>query len=397
MRVAKKIRELVEVCSQQLHASRRRSLLAAVIALVQCGRVVSVSMGRALATRTSEKHGIKRMDRLLGNRALHQERLEIYETLAKLTVGTTEHPIVLIDWSQLGRDKYVLKAVLALRGRGVPLYSECHALEANGTPSAHKRLLRRLKQILPAGCCPVLVTDAGFKTPWCNAVLAMGWHYVTRVRGKTFARADAQSAWFYAKDCSKTLGAGLHDMRDGELNISEPMTCRLISYDARTKRARKRPTEKGRRIRVRRAVRGAHEPWLLTTSIATGAASDIVEIYAMRMQIELSLRDDKSHALGWALEDARTRTCARVDVQLLLIAFATVAALLVGIAAEQAKLERHYQANTERHRRVLSLVTLGRRILSTRAIKSITTGQLDDALQWLRDHIPHLSVFYVAI
>jgi len=397
MRVVAKIRELVELCSLDMHGSRRRALLAAVVALVQCGRVVAASMGRALATNTSEKHGIKRMDRLLGNRALHRERLGAYEKLAALTVGGNEHPIVLVDWSQLGRDKYVLKAVLALRGRGVPLYSECHTLEANGKPSVHKRFLQRLRQILPSECSPVFVTDAGFKTPWCAAVTAMGWDYVTRVRGKNYARADDNSAWFYAKDCAQTLGPGLHDMRDGQLNLSNPVACRLVAYDARSPRARKRPTEKGRRIRVRRAVRGAHEPWLLATSIATGPAADIVETYALRMQIELSIRDDKSHALGWSLEDVRTRTCARVDIQLLLLTIATIAALLVGIAAEQASLERRYQANTERRRRVLSLVTLGRRILATHAIASITNDQLANALQWLRDHIPRLSVFYVRI
>lgn len=397
MRVAKKIRELVEVCSQQLHANRRRALLAAVVALVQCGRVVSASMGRALATNTSEKHGIKRMDRLLGNRALHRERMGAYERLAALTAGTTAHPIVLVDWSQLGRNKYVLKAVLALRGRGVPLYSECHTLEANSKPSVQKRFLLRLQRILPPECCPVIVTDAGFKVPWCEAVTTMGWDYVTRVRGRTYVRVDEQNNWFLARDCATALGSGLHDLRDGQINYSNPKTCRVIAWDGRSKRARKRPTEKGRRIRVRRAVRGAHEPWMLSTSLATGPASDIVEIYALRMQIELSLRDDKNHALGWGLEDVRTRTCARVDIQLLLIAIATIAALLVGIAAEQVNLERHFQANTERRRRVLSLVTLGRRILSTAAIDSISTSQIDDALRWLRDHIPRLNVFYVTI
>jgi hypothetical protein len=36
-------------------------------------------------------------------------------------------------------------------------------------------------------------------------------------------------------------------------------------------------------------------------------AKDIVGLCALRMQIELSIRDDKSHALGWGLDDARTR------------------------------------------------------------------------------------------
>ncbi|HET6613063.1 MAG TPA: hypothetical protein VFG83_13790 [Kofleriaceae bacterium] len=86
MRVVSKIRELVALCTEQMHANRRHTLVAAVVALVQCGRAVSASMGRALATKTSEKHGIKRMDRLLGNRALHRERLGVYEKLAAMTV-----------------------------------------------------------------------------------------------------------------------------------------------------------------------------------------------------------------------------------------------------------------------------------------------------------------------
>ena len=44
MRVVTKIREVVSLCSEQMHASRQRALVAAVVALVQCGRVVSVSV-----------------------------------------------------------------------------------------------------------------------------------------------------------------------------------------------------------------------------------------------------------------------------------------------------------------------------------------------------------------
>jgi hypothetical protein len=43
--------------------------------------------------------------------------------------------------------------------------------------------------------------------------------------------------------------------------------------------ALKSPTEKGRRIRVRRAVRAAHEPWLLATPLSDGFSREIVETY----------------------------------------------------------------------------------------------------------------------
>jgi hypothetical protein len=157
--------------------------------------------------------------------------------------------------------------------------------------------------------------------------------------------------------------------------------------DGRSHRARKRPTESGRRIRDRRAIRTAHAPWLLATSLASDA-DHVIAVYAFRMQIEQSLRDDKTSAWGWGLGQIRTRSCQRVDVQLLLIALATTVALLAGIAAEQAHLARHYQANTERRRRVLSLVALGRRVIAT---SSLTTGQLNAALRWLRAHIPQIS------
>jgi hypothetical protein len=50
---------------------------------------------------------------------------------------------------------------------------------------------------------------------------------------------------------------------------------------------------------------------------------------------------------------------------LLIAALASIALSLVGAAAEQRKLERQFQANTVRTRRILSLVTLGERVVRT--------------------------------
>ena len=41
----------------------------------------------------AKKRGVKRVDRLLGNRVLHRERLSAYQRLAALTVASTEPPI----------------------------------------------------------------------------------------------------------------------------------------------------------------------------------------------------------------------------------------------------------------------------------------------------------------
>lgn len=394
MRVGVKVLEVVEQCCSHLHASRRRALLDAVAALLVSGRVVAASVGRAIATRTSDKHGIKRVDRLLGNTRLHRELLSIYRRHVECVVGTAvRNPIVLVDWSQIGNDKCMLKAVLALRGRGVPLYAECHRLSANGSPGVQRRFLARLREILPADCVPVVVTDAGFKQPWTAAVQALGWEFITRVRGRTSVRTSNTGEWSLAKDFALQPRAKLLDMPEAELNVHQPVRSRLVHWDGRSRRARKRPTERGRRIRARRAVRGAHEPWLLATSL-TSEATDIVAAYKLRMQIEQSLRDDKTLAGGWGLNRIGTRSCSRVDVQLLLVTLATTAAMLTGIAAEQAGLARHYQANTEHRRRVLSLVSLGQRVLATR---DMPRRSALIAIQWLRDHLPQLNWLFASL
>jgi hypothetical protein len=283
--------------------------------------------------------------------------------------------------------------VFALRGRGVPLYSECHSLAVQARASVHRTFLSRLKRILPADCTPVIVTDAGFKHPWTAAVRALGWDFVTRIRGTTCFRVDPQSPWCKAKQFTVRPPSALIDMPDAQLNRHDGIPTRLVLSDGRSRRARKAPTERGRRIRTRRAVRAAHEAWLLATSLLCDAA-DVAEVYALRMQIEQSLRDDKTLAAGWGLSCVGTRTCARVNVQLLLLALATSAALLAGIVAEQANLARHYQANTERRRRVLSLVSLGRRVIATMHLQACG---LIAAQHWLRAQVPQISWLYAKL
>jgi hypothetical protein len=84
------------------------------------------------------------------------------------------------------------------------------------------------------------------------------------------------------------------------------------------------------------------------------------------MQIEETFRDAKNPRFGFSLSHARTNCDERANTLLLLGAFAHLFAILIGMAAEAAGWHLEYQANTERHRRVLSLATLGRLIAADR-------------------------------
>ena len=88
-----------------IHGTRLQALMAAV-GSVLCGAQVSItSLGRSLPSATFIKHKIKRMDRLIGNTRLYQERWRFYAALTQWQVRGLSHPIILIDWSPLSDDQ----------------------------------------------------------------------------------------------------------------------------------------------------------------------------------------------------------------------------------------------------------------------------------------------------
>ena len=70
-------------------------------------------------------------------------------------------------------------------------------------------------------------------------------------------------------------------------------------------------------------------------------------------------RDTKNHRFGWSFKDANSKSCNRIRVLLLIAAIAMIAVTLIGQSGERYGLQRRYQANTIKKRRVLSLFFLG--------------------------------------
>jgi hypothetical protein len=133
------------------------------------------------------KHNIKRVDRLLGNRALHAEIPQLYATLAYQCLAGIKTPLIMIDWSDLTPDRrwQLLRASsMALSGRSVTLYEQVHPLWHAAAFRVHAAFLARLAAMLPSGCVPILLTDAGFRSTWFKLVNRMGWHWVGRIRNR---------------------------------------------------------------------------------------------------------------------------------------------------------------------------------------------------------------------
>lgn len=112
----------------------------------------------------------------------------------------------------------------------------------------------------------------------------------------------------------------------------------------------------------------AKGPWLLATNVSRAVLNEvqIVNLYAKRMQIEESFRDLKSTAFGIALRNNRTRCTRRLNILLLIALLAEILMWWNGLIANQVKWHFEFQANSIKHRRVLSIPRLGREVRSHR-------------------------------
>ena len=70
-------------CLVSVHSRRHEAVWVGVRALLRGKRLWLTALGRHVGGRVEEKHSIKRMDRLLGNRHLAGERLLWYRWLAR--------------------------------------------------------------------------------------------------------------------------------------------------------------------------------------------------------------------------------------------------------------------------------------------------------------------------
>ena len=372
MRVVEMVRDLVGRCSSVVHAVRVTAVTALVEGIVRGGRLSPATIGRVLAGRALPKHGIKRVDRLLGNPKMVGDRLFFFLAIAHRLLRGCIRPVILVDWTQAG-DHVALVAAVPIGGRALPIYVEVHPLKKLGNATVEKRFLCALKATIPPECRSVIVSDAGFKGPFFQAVLDQGWDFLGRVRGTTKAVSSLgetiSKEQFYARAATTPVELGFFG-----LFVQQQIPCRLVLVRKRRRPGPKRPPPACKGEREMRQA--ALDPWLLATSMSEGDAASIVGIYARRMQIEETFRDAKNHRFGWSLGDVRLSTPQRTAVLLTLAALAIVVVTLIGMAAERRGAHRGYQANTEK-RRVLSFFVLAAAILRR---ESLDLYSLDDLL-----------------
>lgn len=277
-----------------MHKVRLHSVKANVLASIHEKRSSVTDLGRAIESQAKEKHCIKRADRLLSNPNLYSEHRHVYHTITQLAIGSIRRPVILIDWSDLDGKKahFLLCASLALEGRSIILYEEVHTLATKEKPKTHRVFLKRFKKMISSDCVPILVTDAGFRTPWFREVESLGWDWVGRIRNRHMIKHcnnsdkndwnDCKTYYQQATATPKYLGRVLMTKRT-------PIECELVIYKGKP-RGRIKKTQFGERAHSKHSNKNAEkekEPWLLASSLTVNSklAKQVKRIYATRMQI----------------------------------------------------------------------------------------------------------------
>jgi hypothetical protein len=322
---------LGEVFGADLHAKRIDSLAGATLGVMQSASLAVAMIGQALALAKGlvTRHAIKQVDRMLSNNGI-----DVWDSFSRWVphqLAGRQTALVAMDWTDFDDDD---QATLALHlvtghGRAAPLlwlsvWKDELKDHRNDFADA---CLRRLAELVPAGCQVTILADRGFGDQKLFAFLAeLGFRYVIRFRGNIQV-TDADGT---TKLAAEWVGKG---------GRARKLT------DARV-------TAKGQQVGAVVCVQAKDmkEPWCLATSGRDATAATLINHYSRRWTIEPQFRDTKDLRFGMGLSSTRIGEPMRRDRLLLVSAFATALLTLLGAVGESLGMDRLLKSNTSKTR-----------------------------------------------
>ncbi len=394
MQVIDSLTQILRSRCPMIHKTRLAALMTNVDALITGQTLTVTGLGRHSSRPIHTKHAIKQSDRLVGNAHLQTERIHVYRAIVHCLIRTNSRPFITVDWSDYTYDRrwIFLRASVPVGGRALTLYEEVHPLSCYGNAAVQKQFLQTLASLLPQSVRPTLVTDAGFIGPWFREVLCLGWDFIGRIRQNLLYQDAPEQGW--QRCVSLYPRATRRPSYHGKIQLAKrhPLRCHLHLYHEAPKGRHKRTLagkRSQRKISNANALRET-SPWLIVTSLSPDKyrSTHIIQCYRARMQIEQAFRDIKNTRSGLSLRQTRSHTSNRLANLLLIGMLASFCIWLVGRLAEQQKQHLHYQANTVKNKRVLSLFFLGLQCLHRDSL-SWQHSYFREAIQLLQDDINH--------
>ncbi len=269
-------------------------------------------MGRALPSRTAEKHRIKRVDRFLGNKRIPLEQLA--KVLARTIIGPRKLALVALDWTDLRDGKHqALVAGIITKGRALPVFWRVvpKAKLTLNQNRIEENFVSALRKILPRDCKVVILADRGFAR-------VTFFQHLERLKFKFVVRTQTK-VWVESESFKGTLGT-----------LKIPRGTKRDLGITRYHKAAKWPV----RIVVCFDVK-QKEPWLLATNVKDEPLSKIVAWYGCRMEVDEFFKDLKNERNGFKLQGLELSSPGRYNRLLLLMAYAYFLLTVIGLWAEK--------------------------------------------------------------
>jgi hypothetical protein len=368
---------LVEGCPF-IHSNRINAVLDVSMALRDSQNLSLSQIGRSLKGPSAVKHKIKKVDRLEGNEKLHHELSDLYRALSNYVFTYLSQdpnlPIV-IDVCFMKDDRAIqmLSAEVTSKGRTLPLYRKL--FREGELKDQTQSFLKELSYCIPKDRQVIIIMDAGFHCEWFKIIESLGWFWLCRVRQGKSLQLSHSDSWLSIKEFIPLVKEKTTNYEQVLLTREHEYICRLVT----TKRAPKGRVLKDSRGNTKgkgasgRYKSGAKEPWILATNLPNVEykSTEIVNLYSKRMQIEESFRDLKSHQFGLCGRYIRTLCIHRWGVKMLLAAIVQITYWVIGVIGHSQGMQRIFQANTVKDKKVFSYFTLGKLIIEYSRINEL--------------------------
>lgn len=328
---------VVNACTV-LRLSQSKALAEIAHGAMKCRRVSQADIGRAMETDTEAKYNIKRVSRFVTNNKVNIA--EGCRGLVRIAAKASGRCLVVaVDWVDVGPYK-VLKAAVPIRGRAVPiLFAAYPKWRLKRSQNAFEEaFFELLASLLPARTWTVIVADRGFaRAELAGKLRELELNHVIRVNAKVRFTSDGFEGLLSE-----------HGVKEGGH--------RVLGWGRYTAR---RPVE--RRVIVR-WERGHEEPLILGTDLPWNWRK-VVEVFKQRMSIEELFRDEKNIRYGWGLRQTKVGTAGRLERLLLVLAFAYLLLLVIGLVCRETMSEAHWASAATKTRDQACGFTIGRYML----------------------------------
>jgi len=328
--------------ADDLHAKRVQALATATSGVLRSAALGIHAIGRSVAAirGTLDKHGVKQVDRLLGNMGIVV--WDLFALWVPYVIAERREVFVNMDWTEFDADDHsmLVLSVQTTHGRSTPLlWKTVVKSKLRDKRNDHEdEVLVRLREVMPEGVKVTVVADRGFSDHKLYDFLKdeLGFEYVIRFRSVVYVTSRTGEK----RKAREWLGKGgrMRVLRKASVTARHcPVATVVCLQDKAMKDA-----------------------WCIVASDPKATGRQLTRHYGKRFSCEEMFRDVKDLRYGMGMSWNRIGDPGRRDRMFLLAALAHGLLTLLGEAGERTGLDRYLKANT-RKTRVLSLFRQGLR------------------------------------